>query len=654
MTRGRLVAGWIALVRRRWRWGLGVGALVVGLAALLLFSTRPVYRAEARLRLGEAPPAPGLSPSSSVLGLFRMGGDPFANDLELLASRTLAEQVVESVALHAQLQAPRGWHRDSLFTAVSAGRATQRGTYELVWQPDGGIAVTRVAPTDSTVGVFAAGTPLRFAGVELHAGPRRAGAPAMVRVSVRPFGDVVISTGGRIEVERTSREANVIEIGFDDTDPRVAEQAVRAVVQGFIGLRGALFERESSETVDSLRVVAERTRAELAAAEAALVEQQASTGLVAAEVQTEAGVERMVDVQVQLENARQELEAIETMLARAAAAPEAASAWTTLVAHPRFFENETMGSMLTRLTELEGERAALAARRSETSLEYRTLIEQMRYLDGSLRAVASSYRTALVERIEMLDQTAGELRTQLAAVPAQAVDLARRQRDLRLLNEIFLLTEQRLRAEELRQALTFSNVQVIDEPALQYRPVWPRKKLGLAVALVLAMGFAVLAMVVVESADATVRSAAELSSLAGAPVLAALAVNGRVAVPPAPEAVALLSFGGGGSGSLPPLVVVPVDANGSGEAADAVRAVLAAGGWELPGRDVRVCPAVTSYAAARAALAQGGPVLLAVVRGRTSLPDVERAVRLLREAGGGAAGMVVVCRSEQEAGELWT
>jgi hypothetical protein len=96
-----------------------------------------------------------------------------------------------------------------------------------------------------------------------------------------------------------------------------------------------------------------------------------------------------------------------------------------------------------------------------------------------------------------------------------------------------------------------------------------------------------------------------------------------------------------------------VDANGSGEAADAVRAALASGEWDVPSRDVRVGGPVTSYAAARAALAQGGPVLLAVVRGRTALPDVERAVRLLREAGGAAAGMVVVCRTEREAGELW-
>ena len=225
---------------------------------------------------------------------------------------------------------------------------------------------------------------------------------------------------------------------------------------------------------------------------------------------------------------------------------------------------------------------------------------------------------------------------------------------MRLLTEVLVLTEQRLRQEELRAAFTFSNIQVIDPAQLHYRPIWPRKKLGLAVGMMLAFGFALLAMVVVDGADATVRSAAELSTLAGAPVLAALAVNGRVTAPPMRDAAAVLTLGGALGPAPPPLVLAPVDTNGGFAAADGVRAALAAGPPHVPTREVRLASPVVSYAAAREALAQGGPVLLAVVRGRTALPDVERAVRLLREAGGTVAGMVVVCRTEDEAGELWT
>ena len=654
MRRGGVVAGWIGLVRRRWPWGLGVGALVLGLAAAVVLLSRPIYRGEAQLRLGEAPPSPGVGPTGGFLGLFRMGGDPFANDLELLGSRTMAEYVVEEVALNVKLAAPRGWYRDSLFTAVRASRDTEESVYELTWEGDGSISVHRVSPRDSTVGTFAVGEPVRFGGVELVPGPPRPDAPAIIRVSLVPFGEAVRSARSRVSVERTRREANVVRIRYDDPDPRVAEDAVRSTVAGFMALRSRLLDRESGETVDSLRGVAERTLAELAVAETALVALQSSSGLVAVDAQSEAAVERLSEAETELATARQELNAITKVLARVQAEPEAATAWTALVAYPRFLENETMGTLLTRLIQLEEERMALAGRRTEESLEYRTIVAQMEYLDGSLRSLATSTRVALEERIAALLELVGSMRTQLAAVPAQAVELARRQREIRLLSAVFVATEQRLRQEELREALTFSNVQVIDPPALDPRPVWPRKRLGLAVGMVLALGFALLAMLVVESADATVRSASELSALSGAPVLVALAVNGRLTPAAPPEASALLMLGRGSGGALPPLVVAAVDGNGGDTTADDVRAALAAGGWEGTSRDVRLCAPVTSYASAREALALGGPVLLVVVRGETEIPDVERAVRLLREAGGAAAGMVVVCRSEAEAGELWT
>ncbi len=651
---GGVVARWIALVRRRWPWGLGVGLVVLLVSAAVALLPRSVYRAEARLRLGEAPPAPGVSPTSSVLGLFRMGGDPFANDLQLLESRTLAERVVSQVGLNVTVLAPRGWFRDSLFTAVRGAGADRKGGYELTWQPDGGVTVHQLAPTDSAIGRFAAGETLRFAGVELVPAPRRPHAPDRIRVSVQPVRAALKSATGRINVERTQREANVVRVRFEDTDPRLAEQTVDAAVAAFTGLRTTIMKRESGETVDSLRGVADHTRAELAAAEQAVQEMQERSGLVAPDAQNAALVERMVQVESDLEAARQERDAVAVLLERVQSAPDAATAWTVLVAHPRFIDNETMVSLLGRLTALEEQRTALAAKRTEANVEYRTVVEQIAYLDASLRSLVSSYRDGLTERITALEGTVSTMRSTLAAVPARAVELARRQRQARVLSEVLIATEQRLRQEELREALSFSNVQVIDPPELEYRPVWPRPKLGMAIGLLLSLCFGMLAMVVVDSADATVRSARELSTLAGAPVLAAFTVNGRIAPPAESEATALLALGHAVGPVAPPLVVATVDSNGGQLAVDQVMAVLAAAGWDRAGREVRVSPPVVSYAAARQALTQGGPLLLALVQGRTAIPDVERAVRLLREAGGAAAGMIVVCRSDVEAGELWS
>src|SRR5690606_23691132 len=67
---GSFVGSWLGLVRRRWRVGLLVFVLVAGGAAAVTLLSRPIYRAEARLRLGEPPPMGGVSPATG--GLFAL------------------------------------------------------------------------------------------------------------------------------------------------------------------------------------------------------------------------------------------------------------------------------------------------------------------------------------------------------------------------------------------------------------------------------------------------------------------------------------------------------------------------------------------------------------------------------------------------------
>src|SRR5690606_2264124 len=72
------VGSWLGVVRRRWRAGLLVFLLVTGGTIALILLSRPIYRSEARLRLGEPPPMGGVSPTGGLFSLMRLGGDPFA------------------------------------------------------------------------------------------------------------------------------------------------------------------------------------------------------------------------------------------------------------------------------------------------------------------------------------------------------------------------------------------------------------------------------------------------------------------------------------------------------------------------------------------------------------------------------------------------
>jgi hypothetical protein len=306
-----------------------------------------------------------------------------------------------------------------------------------------------------------------------------------------------------------------------------------------------------------------------------------------------------------------------------------------LVAHPRFLENETLGGLLDRLTELAQLRTEALSRRRPEAREVRTLDEQIAGLDTALRTLVDEYRVALDQRVAEAQRQVDQLDLLLTDVPSRIVQLGRQQREVRILSEVSVLTEQRLRQEELRLALAFSNVQVVDPPALLYRPVWPRKKFGLAVGMLLAVGSGLVAMVLVERADGSVRRAARMRALTGAPVLAApIARRGRWSL--------------------------------DGREADAVRGaggsrlrLVACAGAEAAARDVTtdLDPAageparVDGFADAAALVPEA--VVLVVRVGATSEAEVRRVAGLVREAGGDVVGSVAACTSARQRGALW-
>src|SRR5690606_1593403 len=192
-------------------------------------------------------------------------------------------------------------HRDSLLAFLSSTRDTERGVFEAEWQADGRVRVRRTSPADSLVGDAAPGDTLAFGGLRAAFLPWREGMPRRVRIRTLPFGEAVRRTRSRVVAERARREANVVDLSFDHTDPELTRRVVSAVVSRFIELRAEVQRRESGGTVDSLRRVSANTERELAAAEEALEAMQRHARLVAPDAQGEAFIERYIEVAAELE-----------------------------------------------------------------------------------------------------------------------------------------------------------------------------------------------------------------------------------------------------------------------------------------------------------------------------------------------------------------
>ncbi|HCG00954.1 MAG TPA: hypothetical protein DEV93_10480, partial [Chloroflexi bacterium] len=92
---------WHLLLRNRWLI-LGCTALIVGLSALWAYTTTPIYEASTSIRIDEEK---SHVPVLDALEQLSSGSD-LVTEMEVLKSRSLAENVIDSLALRATLTKP--------------------------------------------------------------------------------------------------------------------------------------------------------------------------------------------------------------------------------------------------------------------------------------------------------------------------------------------------------------------------------------------------------------------------------------------------------------------------------------------------------------------------------------------------------------------
>src|SRR4051812_24954680 len=117
---------WHLLVRNR-RLIAGCTALVVAASAIWAYTATPVYEASTSIRIDEDK---AQVPVLEALQQLSSGSD-LVTEMEVLKSRTLAENVVDSLALRAQLTRPSRIERGRIFSALSVSPTAPSGGLQL-------------------------------------------------------------------------------------------------------------------------------------------------------------------------------------------------------------------------------------------------------------------------------------------------------------------------------------------------------------------------------------------------------------------------------------------------------------------------------------------------------------------------------------------
>lgn len=515
---------WNVILRNRWLI-LGVTGTFLGLSVLLTRSQKPVYESAASLAIEDSSPSAGMLGDLSLAG---GGKDRIETDMIILRSRQIAEEVVDSLALHVRLLDPAR-PRDEVLTVLSAPASANPAVYTFERQRNGSYALLAegtgaASPLSSSV---QPGQPFRLAEVSIALNPSiRDSDVSRIRIEITPFRKVVEALRKGMDVSRPNPKAGVVAIRYANSDPLLAAAVPNVASSSFIEHKSRTSKSESKSTVEFLREQVGNHAVHLRAAESALRTYREQAQIVNPAESAIEQVRQLANLRAQRDGVLAERNALAKLLADATnSRPNdldgtQPSPYRQLASFPIFLTNPAIQNVLQSITELENERAQLLVRRTPTNADVRGVNRRVEELEMQLYRTAQSYLESLDRQLASLDANLSRFSSEMAQVPARELEFARLLREQMLMEELYTLLQKRLKEAEIQQAVEPSSVRVIDEALTPDEPISPRPLRNLFFGGMLGLAFGIGGAFVRRALDTKVRTTedAEVAS-GGLPVL---------------------------------------------------------------------------------------------------------------------------------------
>ena len=191
------------------------------------------------------------------------------------------------------------------------------------------------------------------------------------------------------------------------------------------------------------------------------------------------------------------------------------------MAYPSLLSNQSAAVLLGALAQVETERSQLLIRRTPADSDVVVLTGRIHDMEVQLQGIAESYLQGLTNQVASLEREGQRFGTQLDALPEKELQSARRERDTKVLNDLYVLVQTRLKEAEITGAAGDPTVRIADLAVPAVKPLRPKPLINFALSLVLGALVGVTATLLREYSDRSVRSRADARLASGLPVLGA-------------------------------------------------------------------------------------------------------------------------------------
>ena len=490
-----------------------VAAILAG--GFFAWHSVPVYEATASLRIeNKSPDLPGIFRSLSK-------GGEVVTEIEMLRSRTLAEDATTMLGLQLSVVEPKGVRRDSIFAGIEVDPTAALEEYHLLRQADGRFLVRR-GTTGAPLGVVAPGGRVDIGDLTFTLAPEARAFPSVV-FTVAPFGETVANVSAGIGVTQAAREAGVVLISYSHSDPRLAAGVPNTIANRYLARRQDAQKTEARSTVRFLRGQLDTLMIQLKAAEDELRRFREQERVVNPAVEATGQVTRLIALQSERTTLEAERSALTEVLSQARAGSSdtarVASSYRRLMAFPTLLRDRAATELLASLTAVEDQRAALLTRRTESDPDVQALGARAADIENQLRQFASTYLQGLTGQISSLDAGLGQFSQQLVAVPRRELDFARLERKPKILEEVYTMLQTRMKEAEISAAVEDPSVRIVDVAVTPTLPAGPRRVLFLIGGAFAGLLLGVSAAFAREYKDNSVRTRRDVRVATGLPVM---------------------------------------------------------------------------------------------------------------------------------------
>lgn len=442
--------------------GSFLAALVIGAALTLLMT--PIYTAQATLQI-DREAARVLTNTEEVAPTETQGADFFATQYALLASRSLAERVVESLGLASSNEALEALGVEAPAASGTAAAQTAR---------------------------------------------RRAAALSAVRssLSVAPVGD-----------------SRLVAIRYDNPNPVVAARIANGFADNFIQANLDRKFESSSYAREFLEERIAQTKERLESAERQLVAYAANQQIINVTVPSEDGAasesltsSNLVALNTALVSARAERVAAESRWRSASTAD--------LMTLPEVLQSPVVQQLTQQRNDLDQEYQQKLSLYQPDYPEMLRLKARIDEVDNQIRTTAANVRSSIRSQYEIAANRERSLQVQVTGLTGDVLDLRDRsiqynilQRELDTTRSLYEALLQRYKEVGVTGGVTANNISIVDRANPPGSPSKPNFLVNMAIAALAGLGLGVLAAFVLEALDETLATPDDVEKKLGVPVL---------------------------------------------------------------------------------------------------------------------------------------